>query len=179
MNDVTISKFLSYVLRHRPDAIGLTLDENGWAETDDLLTCSQRHGKPISVEVLKRVVAQNDKKRFEFSQNNAKIRASQGHSVAVRLDYQPKQPPALLYHGTIKKFMEQIQQQGLCKMKRHHVHLSADQKTASKVGSRRGIPVILQIRAEEMHNEGHAFFLSTNGVWLVEHVPPEFIDNHL
>lgn len=176
MSQIKVSKFLSYVLRHRPDSIGLTLDGNGWADVAELLACSQANGKRLTKELLQNVVAENDKKRFEFSGNGQKIRASQGHSLRVELAYQPKQPPAILYHGTVAKFLDAILEKGLIKMSRHHVHLSEDFATAQNVGSRRGKPLILTIRAREMYRLGHVFYLSTNGVWLTDHVPPAYLE---
>ena len=172
---VETSKFLSYVLRHRPDSIGITLDENGWVEVDVLLAAAQRHGKRISRELLEQVVAENDKKRFALCDDGQRIRASQGHSVSVDLNLQPVEPPELLYHGTVERFLDSIRSQGLVRGKRHHVHLSPDEATARKVGSRRGKPVILTIEAGRMHAAGHQFFCSANGVWLTDRVPAEFV----
>ena len=169
------SKFLSYVLRHRPDEIGLTLDPEGWVGVDDLITAAQAHGKTLDAKLLHEIVATNSKKRFEFSSDAARIRASQGHSVTVDLGYTAQIPPDLLYHGTVDRFLDSIRVQGLIKGDRHHVHLSADVQTAQVVGSRRGKPVLLVVQAKEMHEAGHAFYLSTNGVWLTEHVPAAFL----
>lgn len=175
MSIVQTSKFLSYVLRHRPDSIGITLEENGWVDVDVLLAAAQRHRKRISRELLERVVAENDKKRFALSDDGQRIRASQGHSVSVDLNLQPVQPPEFLYHGTVGRFLDSIRSQGLVRGKRHHVHLSPDEATARKVGSRRGKPVILTIEADRMHAAGHQFFCSANGVWLTDRVPSEFV----
>lgn len=169
------SKFLSYVLRHRPDSIGITLDANGWVDVDVLLAAAQRHGKNLSRTLLEQVVATNDKKRFAFSEDGKRIRASQGHSVSVDLDLKPVTPPELLYHGTVERFLDSIRSQGLVRGSRHHVHLSPDEATARKVGSRRGKPVILIVEAGRMHAAGHQFFRSANNVWLTEKVPPEFL----
>ena len=177
MSDVKTSKFLSYVLRHRPDSIGITLDENGWADIGELLAAAQSHGKKVSRTQLERVVATNDKKRFALSDDGQRIRASQGHSVSVDLDLQPVVPPGLLYHGTVERFLNSIRAQGLVRGNRHHVHLSPDEATARKVGSRRGKPVILIVEAAQMHEAGHQFFRSANNVWLTEKVPVEFLWN--
>lgn len=131
-----ISKFLSFVLRHEPETIGLTLDEAGWAFVDELITQLSAHGHTITKKQLDEVVRTSDKKRFAYNENKTRIRANQGHSVEVRLDYEPTSPPAMLYHGTVEKFLDAIAEQGLCKMQRHHVHLSQNQVTASKVGQR-------------------------------------------
>ena len=175
MSDVQTSKFLSYVLRHRPDSIGITLDENGWVEIDELLAAAQRHRKELSRARLERVVATNDKKRFTISADGERIRANQGHSVSVDLDLTPAVPPELLYHGTVERFLDSIRTQGLIRGSRHHVHLSPDEKTARRVGSRRGKPVILIVEAARMCEAGHVFYRSENNVWLTDKVPPEFL----
>lgn len=173
---VQTSKFLSYLLRHRPDAIGLVLDEQGWAEVDALLAGCARHGRAISREMLERVVATNDKQRFMISADGTRIRANQGHSVAVDLGYVPAEPPPLLYHGTAERNVASIRRQGLTKGKRHHVHLSTDEATAHRVGSRHGRAVVLRVRAAAMAATGIEFFLSANGVWLTDSVPATYID---
>lgn len=172
---VAAGKFLSFVLRHRPDAIGLVLDEAGWAEIDDLL----RRAPPdigLTRERIERAVAENDKRRFAISDDGARIRARQGHSVEVDLRLPAAAPPARLYHGTATRFVESIRREGLIKRSRRHVHLSADADTARRVGSRHGEPVVLIVRAEAMAAAGHVFFLSENAVWLTEAVPAAFID---
>lgn len=170
-----ISKLLSLVLRHKPEKIGLTLDPQGWVAVAELLAALQHNGTPLSRPQLENVVAQNDKKRFAFSEDGLRIRASQGHSVPIELGYEAQEPPEWLYHGTVDRFLDAIRSEGLTKQKRHHVHLSADLATAEKVGGRRGKPVILKVRALEMHQQGHQFLRSENGVWLVEHVPAGFL----
>lgn len=169
------SKFMSLVLRHQPETAGLTLDAAGWVSVHDLLAGLVRAGKPITHTDLEHIVATNAKKRFEFSDDGTSIRASQGHSVDVDLNYEPKEPPPILHHGTATRFLESIQVQGLLKMQRHHVHLSAETKMTMQVGARHGKPVLLTILAADMYQAGHTFYLSTNGVWLVEHVPVNFI----
>lgn len=173
--DVSQSKFLSLVLRHEPGKIGATLDANGWTEVDLLLAALARHGRQMSRDDLERVVHENDKKRFTFSEDGQRIRANQGHSVEVDLALAPQTPPELLYHGTVERFWDSILATGLRKGGRHHVHLSADRTTAEKVGQRRGKPIILEVRSGDMHRAGHPFFLSDNGVWLADHVPVEFV----
>ena len=167
---IRISKFLGLVLRHRPERIGIELDGQGWVSVNELLTAMRKHAFPLSLETLQAVVANNDKQRFAFSEDGTRIRASQGHSVKIDLAYQPLQPPEILFHGTARKFLPSIRQHGLIKKRRHHVHLSPDRETARKVGSRHGTPVILAVRAGEMHRAGIEFFQSQNGVWLVEAV---------
>jgi putative RNA 2'-phosphotransferase len=170
------SKFLSLVLRHEPEQIGLQLDSAGWVEVDTLLAACRQHGTPITREELDEVVATNEKKRFAFSDDRQRIRANQGHSVEVSLGYVSQSPPPRLFHGTATRFLESIRAEGLIKRERHHVHLSADTQTAYQVGQRHGKPVILTIRADAMHAAGHVFHLSENGVWLTEHVPTRFIE---
>lgn len=171
----TKSKFLSLVLRHRPDLIGLTLDSEGWTSIEDLLARAAQHGTPISRIELDDIVATSDKKRFAISDDGLRIRANQGHSIDVDLKLAPLTPPDLLYHGTVDKFIDSIRCKGLIKGQRHHVHLSADLATAELVGQRRGKPVILTVLAGEMAKTGMAFFRSENGVWLTDHVPPAYI----
>jgi putative RNA 2'-phosphotransferase len=172
---VKTSKFLSYVLRHKPEAIGVTLDQNGWVETGVLLEACRLHNHPLTREELEEVVRSNDKQRFAFSEDGSKIRASQGHSIEIELDYWVIEPPELLYHGTATRYLASIQEQGLVKGKRHHVHLSGDVETARKVGMRHGKPVVFQIAAGEMRRNGFVFYLSANGVWLTDHVPTRYI----
>lgn len=176
MKTKDISKFLSLVLRHKPETIGIQLDQEGWVDVNELLQRLQANKKPISLEKLKEVVETNDKKRFAFNQDCTKIRASQGHSIDVDLAYSPTEPLDFLYHGTIASALPEIQQSGIQKMSRTHVHLSKDMDTARIVGARRGKPIILTIRAKEMYQQGHSFYLSANGVWLCNAVPVEFIN---
>jgi putative RNA 2'-phosphotransferase len=175
-NDATsISKFLSLVLRHKPEEIGLTLEDGGWSSVNDLLAAMARHGYRVTLEQLTAVVETNDKKRFSFNTDRSKIRAAQGHSVTVDLGYSSVEPPERLYHGTVDRFLASIRAQGLLKGQRHHVHLSADPESASRVGSRRGRPVVLIVKAAAMVTARHQFFRSENGVWLTEHVPTSYI----
>ena len=176
--DINKSKFLSLVLRHQPETIGLALDPNGWVDVDELLDALEEHGRAMSIPELEKIVRENDKQRFILSEDRRRIRANQGHSVPVDLQLQPQTPPDMLYHGTVEAFMESILANGLQKGQRHHVHLSRDLTTATKVGQRRGKPVILEVAAAEMHREGHVFYVSANGVWLTEFVPPRFIKMH-
>src|ERR1043166_4860380 len=157
---VRISKFLSLVLRHKPEEIGIQLDSAGWVDTGELLSACAAKGFPISRAALEFVVAHNDKKRFAFSEDGLRIRASQGHSIEVDLQFEACEPPEFLYHGTASRFLESVQTQGLLKRERHHVHLSIDAATAVQVGQRHGKPVVLKIRAGEMRRAGHAFYRS-------------------
>ena len=174
--DITrTSKFLSLVLRHQPGAADVQLDDAGWISVEKLLAGCARVMRPISLAELEVVVATNSKKRFEFSGDGLHIRASQGHSVEVDLQYSPQEPPEVLYHGTATRFLEGIRAAGLQKMTRHHVHLSPETQMTLAVGARHGKPVLLTVLAGGMHRQGFTFYLSTNGVWLVEQVPVEFI----
>lgn len=174
-NLVSTSKFLSLVLRHQPEVIGLILDDSGWADIDTLIRLSQPH-KPLTRALIERVVEENSKQRFAISDDGRRIRANQGHSVGVDLGFLPVTPPTLLYHGTATRFVETIRREGLVKRSRQHVHLSADADTATSVGARHGKPAVLIVRAAEMAAERHAFFRSDNGVWLTDAVPVRFID---
>lgn len=170
-----ISKFLSLVLRHKPQTIGIELDDQGWTDVQTLLDKMNEADRKVDFETLVAVVTNNDKKRFAFNDDRTKIRASQGHSVKIELGYEPQVPPTILYHGTATRFTHSIFKSGLEKRGRQHVHLSADVPTAKNVGTRHGVPVILEVLASEMHTEGHKFFISENGVWLTEAVPAKFL----
>ncbi|MDB5246187.1 MAG: phosphotransferase KptA/Tpt1 [Segetibacter sp.] len=166
---------LSLVLRHQPDSIGITLDENGWTDVKLLIKQMNKHSFNVTSGILKDVLENNNKQRFAFNDDKSKIRAVQGHSVNVNLGLVPQVPPPVLYHGTGEHCLEQIQTRGLHKMNRQHVHLSAEAETAKKVGQRKGKAVILKIEAAKMHKKGHTFFVSENNVWLTDHVPPAYI----
>lgn len=170
---VKVSKYVSKHLRHQPDRIGLVLDPQGWVEIDDLLGAAAAHGFRFTRAELDHVVAANDKQRFAV--DGTRIRASQGHTVAVDLGLPEAEPPAFLYHGTVAAALDAIRAEGLRPMARHHVHLSPDRETATRVGARRGRPVVLTVDAGAMHAAGHVFHISANGVWLAEVVPPEFL----
>ena len=172
---VKTSKFLSLVLRHQPEAIGVTLDPAGWVGVRELLDALAKHGRPLREDQLRHIVETSDKKRFAFSDDGLRIRASQGHSVEVELGYEPATPPDVLYHGTVGRFLDSIRVTGLQKGQRHHVHLSRDVETATKVGGRRGEAVLLQVDAAAMAGDGLVFYVSANGVWLTDHVPPKYI----
>lgn len=170
-----ISKSLSYVLRHRPDSIGIELEPGGWIAVDTLLVAMRESGHRLSVDLLQQVVAENDKQRFELSEDGSQIRARQGHSVEVDLQYEPAIPPSVLYHGTATRFLDSILAQGLLKGRRQHVHLSTNQQTMIQVALRHGKPVLLAIESGQMHAAGHAFFVTGNHVWLTDHVPPQYL----
>lgn len=168
-----ISKFLARHLRHTPERIGLTLDPQGWVDVEELLRASAAHGMPLSRAELEQVVTENDKQRFAL--DGGRIRANQGHSVAVDLGLPTAVPPNVLYHGTVARFLAAIRREGLRRRARQHVHLSPDRQTAERVGARRGRPVVLVVDAAAMHRAGHAFRVSANGVWLVDAVPPRYL----
>nr|WP_062331573.1 RNA 2'-phosphotransferase [Herbidospora sakaeratensis] len=170
---VRISKYLAKHLRHEPGRIGLVLDEQGWTPVEALIAAAAAHGFPFDRAELDHVVEANDKKRYVI--HDGLIRASQGHSIEVDLDLPVVEPPAVLYHGTAPAALAAIRAEGLVKMARHHVHLSPDVETATRVGARRGRPIVLTVESGRMHAEGHEFRVSANGVWLVPHVPPNFI----
>ncbi|WP_028776912.1 RNA 2'-phosphotransferase [Shimazuella kribbensis] len=171
------SKFLSLILRHQPELIGLKLDKNGWVSVSQLLAGCAKHGKPLTMEELQFIIDTNNKKRFAFDEQKLRIRASQGHSINVDLGYEPTSPPPILYHGTSTQHVANILKNGLIKKSRHHVHLSLSKDTAWDVGKRHGSPVILTINAYQMEKDGYHFFLSDNGVWLTDHVPSLYIDS--
>jgi putative RNA 2'-phosphotransferase len=178
MNDrqlVTISKFLSKHLRHQPEALGLTLAEGGWVDVDDLLAACGRHGFRLTRGQLDEVVRRNDKQRFAFDPSGRRIRANQGHSVEVDLQLEPVPPPSVLYHGTASANVWSILEKGLLRMSRHHVHLTAEVVTARKCGKRKGVPVVFTLDAPAMSGDGILFYRTANGVWLVEHVPPQYL----
>ncbi|SNR60662.1 RNA 2'-phosphotransferase [Blastococcus mobilis] len=175
MDHVRISKRLSFVLRHRPDSAGLTLDDAGWVDVDELLTALGAHGLRLTRAELEAVVAGNDKQRFAFDETGTRIRASQGHSVAVDLGYEPATPPAELFHGTVDRFLASILAEGLRPGRRHAVHLSPDVAIARTVGGRRGRAVVLRVDAARLAADGTRFTRSANGVWLVDAVPPGYL----
>jgi len=173
-NFKTTSKFLSLILRHEPETIGLVLDDKGWANIDEIIAKSSR---PLTRKLIDDIVRTNDKQRFIISDDGQRIRANQGHSINVNLELTPCTPPPTLYHGTATRFWGSIASEGLKPMNRNHVHLSADIETAVKVGSRHGKPTILVIDTGTMHAKGHQFFQSENGVWLTKIVPIEYINS--
>ena len=173
-DDVTrASKLMAYVLRHDPASLGLTLGEGGWVSVDALLAGAARHGRRLNAGLIDRVLAAPGKKRYEV--RDGMIRAAQGHSVQVDLGLAPAPPPAVLYHGTVERFLDPIFADGLRPGSRTHVHLSADTETATAVGARRGRPVVLLVDSAAMSAAGHEFFQAANGVWLTAHVPPGFL----
>lgn len=172
---VRFSKLFSYVLRHHPEKLRLTLEKGGWVDVDLFLSRINFERKlELSKKDLEEVVIKNDKKRFTIKNN--KIRSNQGHSILIEIDFEEKEPPQFLYHGTVKRFVDKILDEGLKRMGRHHVHLSIDIETATKVGMRRGKPLILKIKSGEMHKDGFKFYLSENGVWLTNNVSSKYLN---
>ena len=172
----SISKFLSLVLRHRPEEIGLTLDEHGWTEIDSLVALANSRGTPLTRELVLEIAATSDKKRFAISPDENRIRANQGHSIMVNLGLTPQEPPRELFHGTAMRFAQSIRDNGLLPGSRQHVHLSLNATTATAVGARHGKPLVLSVRALDMHRDGFEFLLSDNAVWLTPIVPPSYLE---
>ncbi len=169
------SKFLSLVLRHKPHIIGIQILEEGWVLTQELLDKMAKNVRPISIDRLKLIVSEDNKRRYSFKEDFKYIRANQGHSTKVDMKFQPIEPPECLYHGTAVKNLESIMDKGLLKGNRQYVHLSQDRETAKKVGTRHGEPVVLLIESKKMHRLGYEFFQSENGVWLIDYIPTDFI----
>lgn len=170
-----ISKFLSLVLRHQPETIGIQLDQNGWTNVNELIEKANNYEIKFDIETLNHIVTTNSKKRFAFNDTLDKIRASQGHSVEIELGYSNQKPPEVLFHGTAEIFVQSILDTGLEKRKRQHVHLSSDLETANKVGQRHGKPFVFKVFAEQMFNDNFEFFISDNGVWLTNNVPTKYL----
>lgn len=171
-----LSVFISLVLRHKPEAAGICLDEHGWADVDELLKGINDTGRTIDMDILEEIVRTDNKQRYSFNEDKTLIRANQGHSIPVDVELEEKKPPQYLFHGTAERFLDAVMTEGLKPMSRLYVHLSMDKETAVKVGKRHGKPVVLKIRAEEMYNDGSKFYLSVNGVWLTKAVDRKYID---
>ena len=175
MYDEDLGKFLAYILRHKPSAIGIELDEYGFAEVDVLIDGIVKSGRKIDLPILNEIVELDEKMRFSFNDDRTKIRANQGHSIPVDLQLEKRVPPDILYHGTAEKYLDGILKDGVQKRTRNYVHLSKDIVAAVKVGSRHGKPVVLVINAKAMAKAGMDFYISENGVWLTDSVPYEYI----
>jgi len=173
--DMRISKFISLILRHKPEEIGLMLDEYGYINTLDLIKGLNKKGYKVTIADLERIVAEDNKQRYSFNDDKTKIKANQGHSITVNLELRVIKPPEVLYHGTATRFAESICKEGIKKQNRQYVHLSQDIETATKVGKRHGELVILKINSEEMYKDGYKFFLSENKVWLTDYVPTKYL----
>ena len=173
-SDIRLGRFLSLVLRHDPQAAGITLDEHGWADVKALLAGVNRTGRQIDMDILERIVRENNKQRYAFNENHTKIRANQGHSVQVDVELRQETPPQYLYHGTATRFLNAIHKEGIRKMNRQYVHLSGDYETALAVGKRHGNPFVITIDAQAMTRDGAVFYHSKNGVWLCEQVDTRY-----
>ena len=169
------SKYMSLILRHKPDAIGITLDEHGWANVDELIAGIAKDNE-FNMEILEEIVRTDEKQRYSFNEDKTLIRANQGHSIPVDVELEEKEPPEILYHGTGEKYVSSIDAQGLIPKSRLYVHLSKDEETAVKVGSRHGKPVIYIVKAEQMYEDGYKFYISANGVWLTKEVPVKYLE---
>ncbi len=176
MDKIKLGKFLSLVLRHKPESIGLSVDENGWADVDELIKLVNKNSEiSLNFDVLCEIVDTNNKKRYSFNEDKTKIRANQGHSIKVDVQLKESIPPNTLYHGTATKYENAIDKEGLISKTRLHVHLSADIETATSVGKRHGKLLIYTVNCNEMLKEGYKFYISENGVWLTENVPVKFL----
>ncbi len=173
--DNRLSVFISLVLRHKPEAAFIELDPHGWADVQQLILGVNKTGRKMNMQDLEHIVATSNKQRYSFNEDKTKIRANQGHSVSVDVELEKREPPALLYHGTASRFLEQILKEGIKPMTRLYVHLSSDRETAVNVGSRHGEPAVLSVDTRKMHEDGYSFFLSKNGVWLTKIVPNSYI----
>lgn len=171
-----LSVFISLVLRHKPETAGITLDEHGWANVEELLRGINETGRKINMEILENIVATDNKQRYSFNEDKTLIRANQGHSIPVDVGLKEQNPPEILYHGTATRFLNSILNDGLKPMSRLYVHLSKDIETAWKVGKRHGDPVILKINSRDMYKDGYKFYLSENGVWLIEKVDAKYFE---
>lgn len=169
-----ISKYMSMILRHRPETVGIQLDEHGWADVNELIKGIAKK-KKFNREILEEIVRTDSKQRYSFNEDKTKIRANQGHSISVDLELEPLEPPEILWHGTAEKYVASIEKAGLRPGNRMYVHLSPDIQTAEKVGSRHGKPVVYQVKSGEMYRKGFRFYRSVNGVWLTIMVPVEFL----
>lgn len=175
MSENQMSKFLSLILRHKPESIGITLDEHGWARVDELLEGINKPKQRLTMEGLERIVVTDEKNRYSFNEDKTLIRANQGHSIPVDVELESVAPPEYLFHGTGEKYVRSIEEQGLLPKSRLYVHLSADYATAVKVGARHGTPVVYILSAGKMARDGYSFYRSVNGVWLTKTVPPQYI----
>ncbi len=175
MNNDEISKFISLILRHKPETIGISLDSHGWAKVDELVCGIKKEYKDFNFDILCEIVRTDKKKRYSFNEDRTKIRANQGHSIKIDLELKSIQPPAILYHGTGEKYASSIDKMGLDKKSRQYVHLSKDIKTARSVGARHGKPIIYVVDSYSMYKDGYVFYLSENGVWLTTEVPVKYL----
>lgn len=170
-----LGRYVSLILRHKPEVIGITLDEHGWANVDELIAGVAKNNT-FNMEILEEIVRTDNKQRFSFNEDKTRIRANQGHSIPVDVELQEQVPPDMLWHGTGEKYVESIEQEGLIPKSRLYVHLSKDEETATNVGSRHGKPVLFKVNTKQMHEDGYIFYLSVNGVWLTKEVPTKYLE---
>ena len=175
MDLTNVSKYLSLILRHKPDVIGITLDEHGWANINDLILGLEQNNPGFNMEVLEEIVKTDSKQRYSFNEDKTLIRANQGHSIPVDVELEEKEPPEFLYHGTGEKYVSSINQHGLIPKSRLYVHLSKDIETAKNVGKRHGKEVVYLVNSKQMYEDGYKFYLSVNGVWLTKQVPVKYL----
>lgn len=174
-NDVKLGKFISLILRHKPEIIGISLDPHGWADVSELIDGINKSGHEIDFETLERIVRENNKKRYSFNADKTKIRANQGHSINVNVELKKVIPPEVLYHGTAERFLDSIKEKGILKMSRQYVHLSKNKETAVDVGKRHGKPIVLVIHTKPMIKDGFEFYLSENRVYMCKYIPWKYV----
>ena len=168
------SKYLSLILRHKPEVAGIRLDEHGWANVEELIAGVNKT-LPLTRELLEEIVRTDEKQRFSFSEDKIRIRANQGHSIQVDVELEELEPPEYLWHGTGEKYRDSIEKNGLIAKTRLYVHLSGDPETAIRVGQRHGRPMLFRINSGQMYRDGYRFFRSVNGVWLTKYVPAVYL----
>lgn len=171
----SISKYISLILRHKPEQIGIKLDQNGWADVEELIKGIQKT-KHFNRQMLEEIVRTDAKQRYSFNEDKTKIRANQGHSISVDVELEERIPPDYLWHGTGQKYTNSIEKQGLLAKTRLYVHLSEEKQTALVVGKRHGKPVIYRINSKKMSEDGYLFYYSVNGVWLTKEVPIKYLE---
>lgn len=176
MDLIKLGRYISLILRHHPETIDLTLDEHGWADVNQLIDGVAKNNPGFTMDVLEEIVETNNKQRYSFNEDKTKIRANQGHSISVDVELEEKEPPEYLWHGTGEKYTASIDEQGLNSKNRLYVHLSKDIETAENVGRRHGKPVIYKVHTGQMFRDGYQFWISVNGVWLVKHVPLQYLE---
>lgn len=176
MNLTNLSRYMSLILRHKPEVIEITLDEHGWASVNDLICGIEKNNPGFNMDILEQIVRTDSKQRYSFNDDKSLIRANQGHSVNVDVELKEKEPPEYLYHGTGEKYVKSINQDGLIPKSRLYVHLSKDIKTAENVGKRHGKEVVYRINSGQMYRDGYKFYLSENGIWLTKEVPIKYLE---
>ncbi|MDI0267872.1 RNA 2'-phosphotransferase [Clostridioides difficile] len=170
-----LSVFISLILRHKPETIGIKLDNYGYADVNELIGNINSTGRNINMEILEQIVKEDNKQRYSFNEDRSKIRANQGHSIKVNVELKELRPPKCLYHGTTIRFLDNIKKEGIVRKSRLYVHLSNDIDTAIKVGGRHGVPIVLKVNTEKMYEDGYKFYLSENNVWLCDHIPFKYV----